>query len=158
MKHVYIIRNHFFDQQASLGHFWVFEDDAPFHSFNQPIVKECAKLLIEKRNLERGWVNNANRISCVPVGDYPYVFEYSDRFKKMLWELKNVPNRSECKTHAFNFWWQSNGCNSLGNNKKDIDGDLIMDLTNSRNAMKDFHHVMRKDTKAILHIRNVLDL
>ncbi len=57
-------------------------------------------------SLERGWRNNESNVSCVPAGEYPLILEYSPRFKKELWELKNVPNRSEAKFHSANYWNQ----------------------------------------------------
>ena len=57
-------------------------------------------------SLERGWRNNQNNISCVPEGVYPLKLEYSPRFRKDLWELYDVPGRSECKFHAANYWEQ----------------------------------------------------
>lgn len=91
------------------------------------------------KSLERGWRNNQNSISCVPEGTYPLKYEYSPRFKKKLWELYDVPNRSECKFHAANYWRQLNGCIALGNKHVDIDGDGDTDVTSSREVMKKFH-------------------
>lgn len=96
--------------------------------------------------LERGWRDNERNISCVPVGVYRVVFEYSNRFKRKLWELKDVENRSECKFHAANFWNQLNGCISLGQYYTEMNGDGYFDLKNSVNTMKAFNIVL-KDVK-----------
>ena len=38
-------------------------------------------------SLERGWLDNKPNESCIPIGEYDCVLEYSPRFKKDLWEL-----------------------------------------------------------------------
>ena len=103
------------------------------------------------KTIERGWRDNEANISCVPEGIYNLVLEYSNKFKMDLWELKNVPERSECKFHAANYWRQLNGCISLGEKHIDIDGDGDPDVTNSRNTKKIFHGLMgSKDAQVII--------
>ncbi len=143
MKTIYVIRDLFFDGQASLG---------------TCLIYEGSKQLFKSESLERGWVNNQNMISCVPVGDYDLVLEWSPKFKKDLWELKDVPGRSECKFHAANYWMQLNGCIALCSLRKYLDGDAVMDITSSGPTMDWFHKVMGTDTKACLKVRNVLHL
>ncbi|QQV89982.1 hypothetical protein M1M27_gp38 [Cellulophaga phage Ingeline_1] len=143
MKNIYITRDLFFDKQASLGTCFVFEGQ---------------EQLFKSESLERGWVNNQNMISCIPEGVYDVVLEWSPKFRKFLWEIKGVPNRSECKFHVANYWYQLNGCIALGNNRKFIDGDAIMDITSSGNTMNDFHAAMGNDKKARLHVFNILNL
>lgn len=141
MKTIIVLRDLFFSQQASLGTCFIYDGEAQ---------------LFKSDSLERGWVNNENMISCIPEGDYPLVLEYSNKFKKELWEIKDVPSRSECKFHVANYWYDLNGCVALGRNRKYIDGDAIMDITSSRDTMKEFHAALSGDTKAKLQIRNVL--
>ena len=92
--------------------------------------------------IERGWRDNHSNISCVPEGVYELKLEHSPRFRKNLWELYGVPNRSECKFHAANYWSQLNGCIALGVKHKDVDGDGDPDVTSSRVTMKKFHSIM----------------
>ena len=140
---VIITRDLFFDQQASLGTCFVYEGQ---------------KQLFKAESLERGWVDNRSRISCVPVGVYGLVLEYSPRFRKDLWEIKGVPGRSECKFHTANYFWQLNGCIALGANRKYIDGDSVMDVTSSAITMKDFHNALDGQRNAELRIFNLLEL
>lgn len=140
---VVVLRDLFFDQQASLGTCYIYDGN---------------KQVFKKESLERGWVDNKNRVSCIPVGVYPLVLEHSPRFKKKLWEVKNVPGRSECKFHAANYWHQLNGCIALGNNRKYIDNDLIMDVTSSRDTMRKFHEVLSSETEVELHVMDILTL
>jgi hypothetical protein len=103
-------------------------------------------------SLERGWQNNKKNISCVPIGFYRLEYEYSNKFKRNLWELKEVPGRSECKFHSANYWRQLNGCISLGTHFKDIDKDNYLDAVNSKRTMDIFHEVLKGYTEAILII------
>jgi hypothetical protein len=103
-------------------------------------------------SLEKGWKDNKKNVSCIPSGVYDVVLEYSNRFKKELWEIKGVPNRSECKFHAANFAYQLEGCIALGVAVKDIDGDGIPDVAGSRIAMRKFHKVLSGEEKACLRI------
>ena len=103
-------------------------------------------------SLERGWLDNKPNVSSIPTGEYKCVLEYSPRFKKDLWELKNVPNRSECKFHASNYWNQLNGCIALGDTAENIGRDFQLDVTNSGDTMDTFHRLLRneKEIKVII--------
>ena len=47
---------------------------------------------------------------CIPSGLYKIVLEYSDRFKRVLPELKDVPGFTEIKLHAGNYPSDTKGC------------------------------------------------
>ena len=113
-------------------------------------------LLFKSESLERGWMDNERNVSCIPEGDYPVKLEYSSKFRKELYEIYDVPNRSECKFHAANYWRQLNGCIALGKNRKDIDGDGYRDVTSSKVTMAEFHEAMDGDTKARLIIKDII--
>jgi hypothetical protein len=103
-------------------------------------------------SLERGWRNNLNRISCIPSGLYDLKLEYSDRFRKNLWEIKGVNGRSETKFHAANYWNQLEGCISLGLRYTDMNSDGYKDVTNSVPTMEDFHKALGNHKEALLLI------
>ena len=105
-------------------------------------------------SLERGWRDNQNGVSCVPEGNYLLKLEYSSRFRKNLWELKDVPHRAECKFHSANYWNQLNGCIALGNKHVDINKDGDPDVTSSRETMTLFHNIMKGDTARVI-IKNL---
>lgn len=116
------------------------------------VFDEQKKPLFSAISLERGWRDNQQRVSCIPVGIYQVLLEYSNRFKKELWEIKGVENRSECKFHAANYWYQLNGCIALGLSLADINNDGYNDITNSRATMGKFHSVFGTDREALLII------
>lgn len=102
--------------------------------------------------LERGWLNNQRNKSCVPAGVYNVVLEYSPKFKAKLWELKGVPDRSECKFHRANYWYQLEGCIALGTKFIYINRDKYLDASKSVKTMRKFHKVMNNFSQAKLFI------
>ena len=70
----------------------------------------------------------------------------------MLWEIKGVPNRSECKIHPSNYWNQLNGCIAPGVKLKDINADGYYDVTSSRKTTAEFHRAMGNQKNAIIEI------
>lgn len=94
-------------------------------------------------SIERGDRCNEKNVSNIPKGIYPLVFEYSPKFDCFLYEIKNVPNRSECKIHPASYWKNLKGCIALGElNNKDMNNDGYFDLTNSNETVKKFHKAM----------------
>lgn len=137
MKTIKIVRD-WQDANQTLGKCTVYDEN------NKPLFSAIS--------LERGWRNNEKNVSCVPLGRYPLILEWSNRFKTELWELKNVPNRAECKFHSANYWYQLNGCIALGLKLKDLNADGYNDVTNSKNTMKAFHNALKGETRAELLI------
>jgi len=102
--------------------------------------------------IERGDRNNERNESRVPAGVYPLVLEYSPRFKKELWEIKDVPNRSECKIHPSNFWDQLNGCIAPGAKLLDIDKDGYYDVTQSQGSVRAFEAALKGYSEVTIEI------
>lgn len=119
---------------------------------NCVVLDEKKKPIFSALSLERGWRNNEQGVSCIPIGIYQVVLEWSAKFQKKLWEIKGVENRSECKFHAANYWYQLNGCIALGQRLLDINNDGYNDITNSRNTMQSFHRAFEKDEEALLFV------
>lgn len=107
------------------------------------VLDEYRHPLFASVSLERGWMNNYPNISCYPIGEYVLVYEWSSRFKRMLWEIYGIEGRSECKFHSANHWWQLNGCNALGLRFKDMNADGFKDITYSRNTMQQFDQALK---------------
>ena len=107
--------------------------------------------------VERPWKDNQPQLSCVPLGTYPLVYEYSEKFKRELWELKNVPNRSECKIHVANIAQQLEGCIAPG----DAEGWSAVvghppawSVLNSSATLQRFHEAMGSAKAGTIVIRN----
>ena len=121
-------------------------------SGNCTVLDPAGFPLMSALSLERGWILNVSNISCIPIGEYDVVLEWSSKFGKYLWEIKGVPGRTECKFHAANYWMQLNGCIALGREPKDINGDGYRDVTKSKSTMKIFEKALTKAEKVKLVI------
>jgi hypothetical protein len=126
-----IIQRYWSDESQTLGTFTLLDNNL------NPIFAAIS--------LERGWQDNQPNFSSVPVGEYPCIYEYSPAFERNLWELKEVPNRSECKFHTSNYWNQLNGCIALGDTAENIGQDFRLDVTNSGDTMDTFHRLLRNE-------------
>jgi hypothetical protein len=120
----------------------------PLATYGVLEVLEGPLTLFKCITLELPWKDNERRVSCIPPGAYPMDFEYSNRFQRELWELKEVPDRSEVKIHPANYVEQLHGCIALGSSIQDINGDGVADVTNSRVTVDRFHKVL-KDEKSV---------
>ncbi len=136
MKTILLYRNVYLKQEI-LGNLFIFDG---------------SKLLFRCKTIELAWRDNKKNISCVPHGKYPLVFEKSNKFKRKLWELKKVPNRSEIKIHIANYYRDLNGCIAVGDMHTRIDSDPYPDVRNSRYTLSRLHKAMGRDTKAEIHI------
>lgn len=108
--------------------------------------------------IERGWRNNERGVSCIPAGTYNVVLEWSNKYKRMLWEIKGVPGRSETKFHSMNYWYDSEGCIGLGRRPKFLNADRYLDVTSSVPTMRDFHRALKGHTKAKLIITTEINI
>ena len=114
--------------------------------------------------MEPPWAGNARGLSCVPPGRYPLVLERSVKFEKhdygdgpgMLWEMKEVPERSECKLHVANWPDQIEGCVALGDLHlwpDEINGHPPgRGLVRSLSALRRFHEALRPHKTARIEI------
>lgn len=86
--------------------------------------------------LERPWKNNERGVSCIPTGTYHIKMTMSNRFKKKLYLVQDVPNRDGIRIHAANWAHQLEGCIALG-----ISHGIDM-ILQSQIAMNKFHAEM----------------
>lgn len=128
--------------KATVEIFRMFQDDKQT-SGNIVIYNEQRFPLFSSLTLERGWRNNEIGKSCLPMGKYPLVLEFSNKFGMDLWEIKDTFPRTECKFHAASFWSDLNGCISLGTMYSRINKDGYFDLSDSAFMMRRFHKVLQ---------------
>lgn len=64
--------------------------------------------------LERPWLNNQRRVSCIPAGTYKGRVLPSPRFGIDLPELLDVPGRDQILIHAGNTVEDTEGCILIG--------------------------------------------
>lgn len=131
MKDVYVFRNDFSD----VGTFGVVA--VPYYKWSG----FCGEL---------PWRDNEQNVSCVLDGVYKCVWEYSNRFKRFMYELKDVPYRTECKLHSFNYCGdkslglksETEGCLAFGNMINPLCGQKA--ILNTRHTISMFELLLRK--------------
>lgn len=81
--------------------------------------------------LELPWLGNQSMVSCIPEGEYDYRVAISPRTgKKVIW-VDGAPGRSDIQLHPGNYTSQIDGCCLTGQAITDLNGDGILDVTNS---------------------------
>jgi len=85
--------------------------------------------------LELPWRENRRFESCIPYGEYPVVPRISQAFGEHL-HIKHVSDRSHILIHAGNFLSDTDGCILAGRELKNLDGDILLDVTYSRQTIK----------------------
>jgi len=90
----------------------------------------------ECHTLERPWRDNQSSISSIPAGKYNCYWTYSPRFKKRVYLVDGVPNRSGIRIHPANLYSQLNGCIALGEKLGQIEGKPAILL--SQPAVRNF--------------------
>ncbi len=84
--------------------------------------------------LELPWKNNERKVSCIPEAEYLVKYRMSFKFDKHF-HLQNVPNRDFVLIHHGNYFTDIEGCILVGLGKSDINGDGLVDVTQSKAAM-----------------------
>jgi len=85
--------------------------------------------------MELKWLNNESKKSCIPEGTYVALPRTSPKYGKHF-HIQNVPNRDLILVHNCNFASQLLGCQGVGLSFADINNDGVMDITNSKIALK----------------------
>lgn len=108
---------------------------------------------------ELPWRNNARSISCIPLGEYRCIYTFSPRFRRKMYLIGPVSNRSGIRIHSANFMgdrslgfkWQLNGCIALGQRLGSLAGQKAVLI--SRPAIRQFEQRIEGQTFT-LEIRN----
>lgn len=103
--------------------------------------------------LELPWKDNQRQVSCIPKGTYQLKRKYSPRFQR-VWEVKDVPGRSDILIHRGNFIHEIQGCILLGRGILPIDPkNDVRGISNSKLAIADFMDMTKHLTELTLEIR-----
>lgn len=84
--------------------------------------------------LELPWLDNQRGKSCVPVGTYK-AFKRNSPKNGPVFELVNVPNRTNIQCHSGNYTRQIEGCILVGSSITFLDGDNVPDVANSKDTL-----------------------
>jgi hypothetical protein len=88
------------------------------------------------QTLELAWKNNERQRSCIPKGTYKVKKRTSAKYGEHF-HILNVPNRDMILIHHANFHNQLLGCIAPGKGLSDLNKDGKLDVTSSRQAMKE---------------------
>lgn len=91
---------------------------------------------------------------CIPCGLYRIVWEWSPKFKRHLWELKEVPNFTEIKAHVGNVVEDTDGCQLLGYRFMCAPNQQPY-LSFSTEAVEDFNKLCHAEKITHIEIRDV---
>lgn len=91
---------------------------------------------------------------CIPCGLYRIVWEWSPKFKRHLWELKEVPNFTEVKAHVGNVVEDTNACQLLGYRFMCAPNQQPY-LSFSTEAVEDFNKLCHAEKITHIEIRDV---
>lgn len=91
--------------------------------------------------LELAWLNNERNKSCIPEG--VYLCEMHPFYDTLMYQLMNVPNRDAIFQHNGNYATgrkiDTEGCQLMGEQFVDLDGNGTLDVTNSVDTVKKIH-------------------
>lgn len=100
---------------------------------------------IQLFTIERNWLNNGARNSCIPSGVYTVSWQPSPRFG-WAYRLHEVPKRAGILIHPANYASELAGCIALGKNRNNLM------ITSSRQAQREFENELGYKTSFLLWI------
>jgi hypothetical protein len=138
---ILIEREHYGDKQT-LGTLYLY--DGP-------------RLVYKCKTLELPWKNNQRNVSCIPKGTYKArIVPNSPSFNYTHIDVLDVPNRTFIKIHRGNFYHQILGCILVGTEWRDIDGDGLLDVVSSKEALDNILELSNEEIESIqIRDRNI---
>jgi hypothetical protein len=98
--------------------------------------------------VERPWLDNLPRVSCVPEGTYPLIRDYFDRGGYETFQVMDVSGRSQILIHVANWPKDVEGCIGVG---LGLDLGNFM-VTSSRLAFRAFMESLPGDEERQIQI------
>lgn len=90
--------------------------------------------------LERPWLGNAPRVSCIPHGTYQCERVQSPRFGDTF-QVMDVPDRSHILFHWGNLWNDTEGCILVGEQFEPVNGRP--GIVASKQGFAEFMRILR---------------
>lgn len=101
-------------------------------------------------SIERPWLDNTPRESCIPAGCYLMTKGRYNRGGYDAYEIEDVPRRSLIKIHVANIMTDVLGCIGLGTELGVVSNKWA--VLNSRRAFDGFMEALDGDAQAIINI------
>ncbi len=118
---------------------------SPFGVFGKLIIPE-----FECFTVERPWLDNKKRESCIPEGKYTLKLGTFNRGGYEAYEVMGVPDRSLIKIHVGNTIDDVIGCIAPGNALGYL--ERKWGVTSSKKAFQEFMEAMKGVEKSTIHI------
>jgi hypothetical protein len=119
----------------------------PFGTFGRLYIPEYQCFTVE-----RPWLNNEPKESCIPVGVYKMLLSFYNRGGYPAYELLDIPGRSLIKIHVGNTMDDLLGCIAPGKALGFIERKWA--VTSSKKAFKEFMMAMDGSETSTLKIFN----
>ena len=109
--------------------------------------------ILQLQTLERPWIFNERKVSCIPTGTYLVKRHVSPKFGQCF-KIQDVKGRSDILIHSGNVVNDTLGCVLVGLTSGSVDDSGSAMIYKSRKAMAVLLALI--DTEIVLHIRNGL--
>ena len=117
------------------------------------LVDNKTNLILQLHTLERPWIFNERKVSCIPTGTYLVKRHTSPKFGQCF-KVQDVKGRSDILIHSGNVVNDTLGCILVGLTNGSVDDSSSAMICNSRKAMAVLLALI--DKEIVLHIRNGL--
>jgi hypothetical protein len=102
------------------------------------------------KTLERPYKDNQHIISCIPKGTYTVCKTGPSHIPYPHFAVQNVPNRDGICIHKANYVGELEGCIAVGMSIADINGDGVLDLSDSHDAFDKLFALMPDQFQLII--------
>ena len=120
-----------------------YSDDGEQTIGNLYVTKD-SYIVDEFHSLELSWKNNESFISCIPKKTYKVKKRWSEKYG-WHFHVLDVEDRDYILIHSANYVFQIKGCIAVGLDLMDINGDGLIDVTHSKDAMESLLDLMPED-------------
>ena len=117
------------------------------------LVDNKTNLIIQLQTLERPWIFNERKVSCIPTGTYLVKRHISPKFGECF-KVQDVKGRSDILIHSGNVVNDTLGCILVGLTSASVDDSNTAMVYSSRKAMAVLLALI--DKEIVLHIRDGL--
>ena len=117
------------------------------------LVDNKTNLILQLQTLERPWIFNERKVSCIPTGTYLVKRHTSPKFGQCF-KIQDVKGRSDILIHSGNVVGDTLGCILVGLARGSVDDSNTAMVYSSRKALAVLLALI--DKEILLHIRNGL--